>query len=105
METVLFPTVPRLLMNPHTESEASSAEFVREFRQGGSGAAAAAPAAAIASGCVAALWWHTNHPKMSVRGQSKLQMQPNSPFHGAGTASGGGGAATAAGASRVSSQR
>ncbi|KAE9036666.1 hypothetical protein PR003_g14633 [Phytophthora rubi] len=31
---VLFPTLLRLLMNPHTESEASSAEFVREFRQG-----------------------------------------------------------------------
>ncbi|KAF1773940.1 Proteasome component Ecm29/Translational activator Gcn1 [Phytophthora cactorum] len=31
---VLVPTLLRLLMNPHTESEASSAEFVREFRQG-----------------------------------------------------------------------
>ncbi|KAG6603029.1 Cytosine deaminase [Phytophthora cinnamomi] len=31
---VLFPTLLRLLMNPHAESEASSAEFVREFRQG-----------------------------------------------------------------------
>ncbi|KAG1689071.1 hypothetical protein DVH05_002840 [Phytophthora capsici] len=31
---VLFPTLLRLLMNPHTESEASSMEFVREFRQG-----------------------------------------------------------------------
>ncbi|KAG7383232.1 hypothetical protein PHYPSEUDO_003912 [Phytophthora pseudosyringae] len=31
---VLFPTLLRLLMNPHTESESSSAEFVREFRQG-----------------------------------------------------------------------
>ncbi|ETP30980.1 hypothetical protein F442_20117 [Phytophthora nicotianae P10297] len=31
---VMFPTLLRLLMNPHTESEASSAEFVREFRQG-----------------------------------------------------------------------
>ncbi|RLN55639.1 hypothetical protein BBJ28_00012296, partial [Nothophytophthora sp. Chile5] len=31
---VLFPTLLRLLMNPHTESEESSAEFVREFRQG-----------------------------------------------------------------------
>ncbi|KAF4322627.1 hypothetical protein JM18_005125 [Phytophthora kernoviae] len=30
---VLFPTLLRLLMNPH-ESEASSAEFVREFLQG-----------------------------------------------------------------------
>ncbi|KAF4028099.1 Proteasome stabiliser [Phytophthora infestans] len=31
---VLLPTLLRLLMNPHADSEASSAEFVREFRQG-----------------------------------------------------------------------
>ncbi|KAG7399431.1 hypothetical protein PHYBOEH_008945 [Phytophthora boehmeriae] len=31
---VLFPTLLRLLMDPHAESEASNAEFVREFRQG-----------------------------------------------------------------------
>ncbi|CAI5730262.1 unnamed protein product [Peronospora destructor] len=31
---VVFPTLLRLLMDPHTKSEASSAEFVREFRQG-----------------------------------------------------------------------
>ncbi|RMX66983.1 hypothetical protein DD238_001618 [Peronospora effusa] len=31
---VVFPTLLRLLMDPHTKSEASSADFVREFRQG-----------------------------------------------------------------------
>ncbi|CAH0519754.1 unnamed protein product [Peronospora belbahrii] len=31
---VMFPTMLRLLMNPHTESEASSTTFVREFHQG-----------------------------------------------------------------------
>lgn len=31
---VMFPTFMRLLMDPHFDSEASSAEFVREFRQG-----------------------------------------------------------------------